>query len=110
LGVALALARLWRISATWLQTLGYWEPEARRRHDTLFAAYLSARGIDRHLSTTLREAYWLAGASNAFAGALEYHLWLLVGEKPVSGARRKRAVQSAGDWLRIVRRAVAVWC
>jgi Ser/Thr protein kinase RdoA (MazF antagonist) len=95
--------------SSWLQSLGYWEPQARRRHDTLLAAYLSARGMERRLSRELRAAYWLAGASNAFSGALEYHLWLLVGQTPAAASPRRVAAHSARDWLRIVRRAVAVW-
>jgi hypothetical protein len=37
--------------SSWLQSLGYWEPEGRRRHDTLLAAYLSALGMDRRASS-----------------------------------------------------------
>ena len=60
--------------SSWLQSLGYWEPEARRRHDTLIRRYLVARGADDALSRPLRDAYWLASASNVLAGALRYHL------------------------------------
>ena len=93
----------------WLQSLGYWEPQARRRHDTLLADYLSARGMERRLSSDLRAAYWLAGASNALSGALRYHLSFLVGGTPVVPSRRLAAAHSARDWLRIVKRAAAVW-
>jgi hypothetical protein len=92
----------------WLQSLGYWEPQARRRHDTLLGAYLSARGMERRLSSDLRAAYWLAGASNALSGALEYHLTRLMAEPPAA-ARRRAAAQSARDWLRVIRRAAACW-
>jgi aminoglycoside phosphotransferase (APT) family kinase protein len=93
----------------WLQSLSYWEPRARLRHDTLLGSYLSARGLERRLSSDLRAAYWLAGASNALSGALEYHLSVLVGESPATASQRAAAVHSACDWLRIVRRAAAFW-
>jgi Ser/Thr protein kinase RdoA (MazF antagonist) len=93
----------------WLQSLSYWEPRARLRHDTLLASYLSARGMERRLSSDLRAAYWLAGASNGLSGALEYHLSLLVGEKRATARQRPAAAHSAGDWLRIMRRAAAFW-
>lgn len=92
----------------WLQSLASWEPLARRRHDTLLAAYLSARGMERRLSSDLRAAYWLAGASNAFSGALYYYLSLLVEERSAAAVRRS-AGRLARDWLRIVRRAAASW-
>ncbi|MPZ76320.1 MAG: phosphotransferase, partial [Deltaproteobacteria bacterium] len=92
----------------WLQSLAYWEPQARRRHDTLLACYLSALGMERRLSSDLRAAYWLAGASNALSGALEYHLSIVFDQKRAT-ALRKAAAQSASDWLRIIRRAAAFW-
>jgi hypothetical protein len=95
--------------SSWLQSLSYWEPRARLRHDTLLGTYLSARGMERRLSSDLRAAYWLAGASNALSGALEYHLSLLIGQTPATVSRRRAAAQSARDWLRIVRRAAACW-
>lgn len=91
--------------SAWLQSLGYWELEARRRHDTLLRAYLSARGLDDTLTPELRAAYWLAGASNALAGALRYHL-ALAGQ---TGPRRDAAIRVAMDWLRIIGRADAYW-
>ena len=95
--------------SSWLQSLSYWEPRARLRHDTLLGSYLSARGMERRLSSNLRTAYWLAGASNALSGALEYHLSLLLGQTPATVLRKQAAAQSARDWLRIVRRAAACW-
>jgi Ser/Thr protein kinase RdoA (MazF antagonist) len=93
---------------SWLHSVGFWEPEARRRHDTLFAAYLrAARGTDR-IGRNLREAYWLAGACNAFAGALRYHLAVLA-DAATPDRRRGQAERAARDWLRIIRRADAVW-
>lgn len=91
--------------SSWLQTLSYWEPEARRRHDTLLASYLVASGHDGRLSSELREAYWMAGASNALAGALRYYCWKA--EVARSTAQRARAVHAARHWLRIVERAHA---
>jgi hypothetical protein len=93
--------------SSWLQSLGYWEPEVRRRHDTLLASYLAARGETATLSSDVRGAYWLAGASNAFAGALRYHL--AMAQAAESGAHRAKALHAAKDWLRVIRRADAVW-
>ncbi|HYF38646.1 MAG TPA: phosphotransferase, partial [Gemmatimonadales bacterium] len=94
--------------SSWLQSLGLWDAEARRRHDTLLASYLSSRGMDRRLGSDLRAAYWLAGASNALAGALLYQLTRLTDEK-ITPVRRARAISSALQWLRILRRADAMW-
>ncbi|MGH7508618.1 MAG: phosphotransferase family protein [Gemmatimonadales bacterium] len=91
---------------SWLQSLGYWEPEARRRHDTLLGLYLSARGEERKPSNAIRAACWLAGASNALAGALRHHLGV-VGDGQVPTARRAGAAHAARDWLRVIRRADA---
>jgi Ser/Thr protein kinase RdoA (MazF antagonist) len=92
----------------WLQSLGSWEPEARRRHDTLLASYLAARGLEPRLGPELRAAYWLAGASNALAGALLYHLAVVMNEQ-LTAARRSRGLYAAREWLRVLRRADAFW-
>lgn len=42
--------------ASWLQSVGCWEPEARRRHDSLFRAYLQAYDSSLEFSGT-REPY-----------------------------------------------------
>lgn len=94
--------------SSWLQSLGYWEPEARRRHDTLLVQYLRSRGADPRLLPEFRAAYWLAGASNALSGALRYHLSLATDNRR-SRAQRFRAIASARDWLRVLRRADACW-
>lgn len=94
--------------SSWLQSLSAWEPMARRRHDSLFRAYLSARGMDRTLGAELREAYWLAGASNALSGALAYHLTVMLDERRTSGPRAS-ATDSASKWIRVLRRADALW-
>ena len=90
--------------ASWLQSLAYREPQARRRHDTLLSCYLAARGRATSLTRELRHLYWLAAACNALAGALRYHLWVAW-----TACRERRrsetAVAAARDWLRIVRRA-----
>ena len=93
-------------TASWLQSLGFWEPEARRRHDTLLRRYLAARGLSTHLSSRLRDPYWIAGASNAMAGALRYHLTLAQSEQSSIG-QRATSSRAARDWLRVVRRADA---
>jgi Ser/Thr protein kinase RdoA (MazF antagonist) len=94
--------------SAWLQSLGFWEQAARRYHDTLFAAYLSAFGLERKLTPQIRAAYWMAGASNALAGPLLHHLSIVADERQ-SASRRAVAFQAARDWLRVVRRADAWW-
>lgn len=97
--------------SSWLQALGYWEPEARRRHDTLLAGYLSARGLAPALTRPLRDAYWFAAASNALAGALGYHLATAVraSDPGATPSARAAAAWNAADWLRVIRRADACW-
>lgn len=92
--------------SSWLQTLAYWEPEARRRHDTLLLSYLRARGYEARLSSELREVYWIAAASNALAGALRYYCFLA--ETSTAQAKRARAVHAARDWVRMIERAHAL--
>jgi hypothetical protein len=94
--------------SSWLQSLRAWEPEAGRRHDTLLADYLSARGLDRRLGSDLRSAYWLAGASNALAGALLHHLTVLL-DAGVTRSRQANAARAACAWVRVLRRADAAW-
>jgi hypothetical protein len=94
--------------SSWLQSLGYWESEGRRRHDTLLVAYLSALGMNQALTSSLRAAYWMAGASNVLSGALLYHLH--VAADPLHPrAQRTPAIKAASDALRIVRRTNACW-
>ena len=95
--------------SSWLQSLGYWEPEARRRHDTLLRRYLAARGVSTHLGRELRDAYWLASACNVLAGALRYYLSIADGWGATSSRARADAARAARDHLRVVRRADAVW-
>jgi aminoglycoside phosphotransferase (APT) family kinase protein len=91
----------------WLQSLGTWEPEARRRHDSLLASYLAARGLPPRLDRALRTAYWLAGASNALSGALLHHLSVLLDDAQPEAARWP-AARSARDLVRVLRQADAV--
>lgn len=93
--------------SSWLQSLGYWEPAVKRRHDTLLKVYLSHRGLAPSLGEGLRTAYWLAGASNALAGALAHHL--SIAATTTDDDARAAAVAAARDWLRIIRRADARW-
>lgn len=93
--------------SSWLQSLGFYEPQARRRHDTLLVRYLTARRLPPRLDRELRNAYWIAAASNVLAGALSYHLWSLK-EAPPESARRAAAWGAARDALRVLRRADAL--
>ncbi|HEU4631280.1 MAG TPA: phosphotransferase [Gemmatimonadaceae bacterium] len=93
----------------WLHSLGTWEPEARRRHDTLLAGYLTARGLEARLTAELRASYWLASASNALSGALLHHLSVLLGERH-SATVRASAAYAARRWVQVLRRADACWC
>lgn len=94
--------------SSWLQSLGYWEPTAKRRHDTLLTGYLAARGLPARAGRELRDAYWLAGASNALSGALLVHLRNAV-DAPRGSRQQTAAVQAAEDALRVIRRADACW-
>jgi hypothetical protein len=95
--------------SSWLQSLGFWEPQARRRHDTLLKAYLKARGLTRRLNRDLRDAYWIAGASNLLAGAVRYFLWAATTVHPSGSPQSLKAFHAAADSLRVIRRADACW-
>ena len=95
--------------ASWLQSLGYWEPEAKRRHDTLLRRYLVARGQPETLTRPLRDAYWFAAASNVVAGALRYHLSVATGSSGAPSRARADAARAARDHLRVLRRADLQW-
>jgi carbohydrate-binding DOMON domain-containing protein len=94
--------------SSWLQSLGYWEPEARRRHDTVLTAYLSALGMNRTLTSSLRAAYWMAGGSNVLSGALLYHLDVAADQHRPQ-IQRAAAIKAARDALRVIRRTNAYW-
>jgi hypothetical protein len=93
--------------ASWLHSLGCWEPQARRRHDTLMRAYLDARRGRSTFDRGLRMEYWLASASNGLAGAIRYHL--AVSADPASDddsrSRSRRALNASE---RVVKRAAAL--
>lgn len=93
--------------ASWLHSLGCWEPEARRRHDTLMRAYLEARHTPRRFSADLRRDYWLASASNGLSGAIRYHLAVL-GDSHRSEQARADSGRALLAWQRVIRRAAAV--
>lgn len=92
--------------SSWLQSLGYWVPEVKRRHDSLLQLYLAQLGESGGLSRSLRDAYWLSAASNVLAGAALFHVdrALDPGRPP---RERTRSAQSAKDCFRILRRASA---
>jgi hypothetical protein len=91
--------------SSWLQSIRCWEPEAKRRHDTLLQRYLGARGFSTRLSACVREAYWIAAAFNGLAGAIRYHLVTFSSCR--SRKPRISALVALHDWLRIIRRADA---
>lgn len=93
--------------ASWLLSLAHWEPAARRSHDRLAAAYLRAAGLPDTLGPTFRDAYWLAAASNALAGALRYQIVAAV--HAYGRAERDKALGAARGWARSIRRADARW-
>jgi Ser/Thr protein kinase RdoA (MazF antagonist) len=93
--------------SAWVQSLGHWEPQARRLHDTLVRTYLVARGLEPMLPRDFRRLYWVAGACNALAGALQYHLMTFAQARtPTQQVKARTLVQ---QWLRVIRRADASW-
>ena len=93
--------------SAWVQSLGHWEPQARRFHDTLLRTYLVARGLEPVLPRDFRRLYWVAGACNALAGALQHHLMTFAQARtPTQQAHTLILVQK---WLRVIRRADASW-
>jgi hypothetical protein len=95
--------------SSWLQSLGFWEPEVRRSHDTLLRHYLAMRGHSTSLDRHLRQRYWLAGACNGLAGALRHHLLVAADAADRQRRRRAKSVAAVQDWLRVIRRADAYW-
>lgn len=94
--------------ASWLQSLGYWEPAAKRYHDTLLRRYLTTRGDTGDIARSVRNAYWFAAASNVFAGSLRYHL-MVASDTARAPLTRARAASAARDNLRMLRRADLLW-
>jgi len=93
--------------ASWLHSLGCWEPQARRRHDTLMRAYLETRRVPRPFSSELRADYWFASVSNGLSGAIRYHLSVMVDRAATQVARAKSDLMLRA-WERVVRRAAAL--
>lgn len=91
--------------SSWVLSLTHWVPEARRRHDTLLRKYMEGSGGAGRLGGGFRDAYWLAGACNALAGALRYQI-VVACESP-SQVQRGKAMTAACRWMRTVRRADA---
>lgn len=93
--------------ASWLHSLGCWEPEARRRHDTLLRAYLEARSSKQSITTEFRARYWYASASNGLSGAIRYHLFVLI--DPVCSSDMKgNSARILRSWERVIRRVTEV--
>jgi hypothetical protein len=93
--------------ASWLHSLGCWEPEARRRHDTLMRVYLEARQIRLPFDAEVRLDYWLASASNGLAGAIRYHL-SVVSDKRTSPHTADHSRRALLAWERVFRRVAAL--
>jgi hypothetical protein len=93
--------------ASWLHSLGCWEPQARRRHDTLMRAYLDARRVRSPFAANVRADYWFASASNGLSGAIRYHLTVL-GDSGSREPARYDSARALSAWQRVVRRASAL--
>lgn len=94
--------------SSWLQSLGCWEPRARRSHDRLFRHYLKARNMSPVLTREVRDHYWIAAACNVLAGALKYHLWVAC-EAGADTPEFHHAMRLAEDSVRIIHRAHVCW-
>jgi aminoglycoside phosphotransferase (APT) family kinase protein len=93
--------------ACWLHSLGCWEPQARRRHDTLLRAYLNERDPGSPLTPALRTDYWLASVSNGLSGAIRYHLAVVAAPESLP-VRRVESGRALTAWERVVRRAASL--
>jgi hypothetical protein len=93
--------------ASWLHSLGCWEPQARKRHDTLMRAYLEARRVPCAFNSELRVDYWFASVSNGLSGAIRYHLAVSADPAAPSSAQVNSGVALIA-WARVVRRAAAL--
>jgi aminoglycoside phosphotransferase (APT) family kinase protein len=93
--------------ASWLHSLGCWEPQARKRHDTLMRAYLEARRVPRSFDSDARVDYWFASVSNGLSGAIRYHLAVLADARAPEEARANSGLALIA-WERVVRRAAAL--
>lgn len=93
--------------ASWLHSLGCWEPEARRRHDTLLRAYLEARTPKQAITTELRKHYWYASASNGLSGAIRYHL-LVLNDPAATSEMKSSSARALREWERVIRRVAEI--
>jgi aminoglycoside phosphotransferase (APT) family kinase protein len=93
--------------ASWLHSVGCWEPQARRRHDTLMRTYLEARHVPCAFNSELRVDYWFASVSNGLSGAIRYHLAVL-GDPAATRAGQTISGVALVAWERVVRRAAAL--
>lgn len=93
--------------ASWLHSLGCWEPQARRRHDSLMRAYLQERHHPPAFGTDLRRDYWLASASNGLSGAIRYHLAVL-SDRASSETARYHSARALPEWERVALRAASL--
>ena len=93
--------------ASWLHSLGCWEPQARRRHDTLLGGYLAKRRTPRRLTPAARRDYWLASVSNGLAGAIRYHLVMLA-DGATPPRQRRDSLVAVQAWARVIRRGAAL--
>jgi aminoglycoside phosphotransferase (APT) family kinase protein len=93
--------------ASWLHSLACWEPEARRRHDTLMRIYLEARRTRLAFAPEVRALYWFASASNGLAGAIRYHLSVLSDDRRLPAARAD-STRALRAWNRVVTGAAAL--
>jgi aminoglycoside phosphotransferase (APT) family kinase protein len=93
--------------ASWLHSLGCWEPQARKRHDTLMRAYLESGSIPRRFDADVRDAYWLASVSNGLAGAIRYHVTVLANAHATQEAHAHSGLALIA-WERVVRRAAGL--
>ena len=93
--------------ASWLHSLGCWEPRARRRHDTLMRAYLDSRRVPCAFDSELRVEYWLASVSNGLSGAIRYHL-AVVADPAATRAAHANSSTALMAWERVVRRTATL--
>jgi hypothetical protein len=74
---------------------------------TLVRTYLVARGLEPVLPRDFRRLYWVAGACNALAGALEHHLRTFAQAR--TPRQQAHTLTLVRKWLRVIRRADASW-
>jgi hypothetical protein len=94
--------------SSWLESLGFWEPEAKRRHDALLRQYLVCYRGEDNLTEEVRGLYWAAAACNVLAGAAIYH-FSVAEDARRSPHERDSAVRSLADCIRVLRRGAAYW-